>query len=173
MLNAISWQQFVTAFILLSVTWYIYVGLRYYRPELRSLLKISTKAANAFPAVENASASNPTASVMGPARPEPGTGLYAAEELVFSSGDTDDTISDRTLPKGPSDDLLAEAQILVGAFGETGSKTEFLSLLHILISKYAIFRDEIHLPSIIGSLRQFAGPRLPFELEPNEWPLTF
>lgn len=167
MLNAISWQQYTTAVLLLTAVWYAYAGLRYYRPELLAILKIKTTEKSVVPPV-----ANKLTVVMGEVKPEADTGLYYPEVLLFSSSEPDD-ISDQTLPKGPADDLLAEAMVLVDAYGENDNKTEFLSLFRILLDKYEVFADEISLPSIIQSLNAFAVNKLPFRINAAEWPLTF
>jgi hypothetical protein len=167
MLNAISWQQYVTAVLGFSAAWYAYVCLRYYRTELAAWLKIKPAVQSQVPLV-----ANKLTVVMGAAKPEADTGLYPAEELLFSAGDPDD-ISDQTLPKGPADDLLDEAKVLVNAYSENDNKTEFLSLFRLLLDKYEVFRDEISLPAVIRALSEFAGSRLPFRLKETEWPLTF
>jgi len=158
MLNTISWQQYITAIILCSAAWYVYVGLRYYKPEISAFLKIKSKPESSIPAV-----ANQMSVVMGEAKPEANTGLYEPDELIFSASSPDD-ISDQTLPKGPSDDLLAEAQVLAQACPD---KTEFLSLFKLLLNKYEVYADEISLPAIIKSLQ------LPFQVAANEWPLNF
>lgn len=167
MLNAISWQQYITAVLLLTAAWYAYVGLRYYQPEITAFLKIKSKGQLAVPPV-----ANQMTVVMGEAKPEADTGLFNPEELIFSNSEPDD-ISDQTLPKGPADDLLAEAMVLVDAYGENDNKTEFLSLFKLLLDKYEVFADEISLPAIIQSLNAFAANKLPFKIQAAEWPLTF
>ncbi|WDF81179.1 hypothetical protein PQ469_14300 [Mucilaginibacter sp. KACC 22773] len=167
MLNAISWQQYLTAILLLSMAWYAYVALRYYRKELAAWLKIRPAIQTAVPPV-----ANKLNVVMGAAKPDADTGLYPAEELVFAAPEPDD-ISDQTLPKGPADDLLEEAKVLVDAYSENDNKTEFLSLFKLLLDKYEVFADEISLPAVINSLQAFAGSKLPFKIQANEWPLTF
>lgn len=167
MLNTISWQQYLTAVLSLSAAWYTYVGLRYYRTELAAWLKIKPAVKSAIPPV-----ANQLTVVMGAAKPEADTGLYQAEDLFFAGSEPDD-ISDQTLPKGPADDLLDEAKVLVDAYSENDNKTEFLTLFKLLLDKYEVFRDEISLPAIIRPLREFAGSRLPFQLKESEWPLTF
>ncbi|MGF7080384.1 hypothetical protein [Mucilaginibacter sp. UYCu711] len=164
MLNAISWQQYSTALLLLSLLWYGYVGLRYYRAEIFAKLKIAPPVQTIVPAVAKV--------VMGEAKPETDTGLFDPDELIFSNSQPDD-ISDQTLPKGPANDLLAEAETLVAAFAETDNKSEFLSLLKLLIDKYDVYADEISLPAIISSLKTFAATKLPFTIQAAEWPLTF
>ncbi|QHS56573.1 hypothetical protein GWR56_13850 [Mucilaginibacter sp. 14171R-50] len=158
MIQIISWQQYVTAVFLFAIAWYSYVGLRYYRPEIAALLRIKPSVQRTMPAV-----AGKLTAVMGQAKPEADTGLYPPEELLFSGSEPDD-ISDQTLPKGPSDDLLAEAQVLAGACSD---KTEFLSLFKLLLSKYEAFADEISLSAVIRSLQ------LPFEIQAEEWPQTF
>jgi hypothetical protein len=167
MLNAISWQQYITAIILLTAAWYAYVGLRYYQPELSAFLKIRSKLQSTVPPV-----ANQLTVVMGETKPEADTGLFNPEELIFSNSQPDD-IGDQTLPKGPADDLLAEAQALVSAYVENDNKTEFLALFKLLIDKYEVFADEISLPAIIKSLNAFAADKLPFEIQAAEWPQTF
>ncbi|MCC8423612.1 hypothetical protein [Mucilaginibacter sp. UR6-11] len=167
MFNAISWQQYITAILLLAAAWYAYVGLRYYQPELSAFLKIKPKPQPAIPPV-----ANQMTIVMGEARPEADTGLYNPEELIFSSSQPDD-ISDQTLLKGPGDDLLAEAVVLIDAYSDNGDKNEFLSLFKLLLDKYEVFADEISLPGILKQLNSYATDKLPFEIQAEEWPLTF
>ena len=167
MLNAISWQQYLTAVLLLSAAWYSYVGLRYCRTELASRLKIKPNIQSAVPPL-----ATKLSVVMGEAKPETDTGIFPAEELIFSGSEPDD-VSDQTLPAGPADELLAEAKVLVAAYSDNNNKTEFLSLFKLLLDKYEVFRDEISLPAVTRALSEFAGNRLPFPLKETEWPLTF
>jgi len=167
MLNAISWQQYLTTVLLLNLAWYGYILFRYYRRELSAWLKIKPMVQTFLPAV-----AHKQTDVMGEARPEADTGLYHPEELLFAGADPDD-ISDQTLPKGPADDLLAEAMVLVEAYGGNDNKSEFLSLFKLLLDKYEVFADEISLPALIKSVSAFASTQLPFEIRADEWPLTF
>jgi hypothetical protein len=159
MLQTISWQQYITAVILLTAAWYAWVGFKYYQPELRALLRIGkTKS---MPPV----AALPMRAVMGGIQSD--TESANGEELVFSHANPDD-ISDATLPKGPSDDLLAEATTLASA---AGTKADFLSLLQVLLDKYEIYRDEISLTTFSS---QLLALQLPFELTAHDldlqWP---
>ncbi|MFD2872012.1 hypothetical protein ACFS5N_06000 [Mucilaginibacter ximonensis] len=166
MLHTISWQQYITAVLLLTAAWYAYVGLKYYLPELRAWLRIRTT--DTMPPVAVA----PMHAVIGGIQADQDNQSHDAEELQFGSAEPDD-ISEATLPKGPSDDLLAEATTLVNAFAESGTKTDFLSLLQVLLDKYEIYRDEISLKVFTAVLKPMAGI-LPFELSEHDldlhWP---
>jgi hypothetical protein len=165
MLNSISWPQYIVAVLLLTAAWYAYVGLRYFGPEISAFLKIKPKQDSNLPEVATAH------SVMGAIRPEVGTSLNDPDELIFSIA-SDDEVADQTLPQGPADELLAEAETLITAFTESDDKPGFLSLLRVLISKYEVFADEISLPQVISAL-QTAANKLPFTIKANEWPQTF
>jgi len=167
MLHAISWQQYITAIIICAAAWYAYVGLRFYQSELQVFLKIKPKDSTVPPPV-----ANKMTVVLGQISPDADTGIYESEQLRFGSATPDD-VDDQTLPKGPADDLLGEAQTLITAYEDNDDKHGFLSLLKVLLSKYEVFADEISLPAIITSLKQFAQTKLPFQLNDSEWPLTF
>jgi len=168
MLNTISWQQYITAVLLLTGAWYAFVAMKYYPAELAAFFKFNPKPTGATPPV-----ANQRTAVIGEAKIAAGEETFDPQEILFAGSATPDEISDQTLPNGPADDLLAEAETLVTAFQETDDKPEFLSLLKLLINKYEVFADEISLPAIINSLKQFAQNRLPFRLSDTEWPLNF
>lgn len=167
MLNAVSWQQYITAIIVCTAAWYAYTGLRFYRPELQALLKIKPQEQTVTPPVANRQTE-----VMGAISPDPDTGVFDAAELRFSDSSPDD-VSDQTLPKGPADELLEEARALVAAYESSDDKPGFLSLLQTLLNKYEVVADEISLPAFIQSLKSFAQTKLPFSIQDTEWPLSF
>lgn len=168
MLSNISWQQYLTAIILISICWYAYVGLRYYQPEISLFFKIKPKGDAIMPSI----ASTPHSPVIGQIKPDTGTSLENPDELIFSTSSTDD-IGDQTIPKGSSDDLLAEAETLVNAFSESEDKVGFLSLFRVLVDKYQAYSDEIALPQIVTKVRNYASEKLPFIIRADEWPLNF
>jgi hypothetical protein len=167
MLNSISWQQYFTAIIALSVAWYLFVGLRFYQPEVQAFFKIKPQIQTVTPPL----ASIPSV-VLGKINPDVDTDIYNADQLTFSDSTSDD-ISDQTLPKGPADDLLAEAETLIMAYQDNNDKTGFLSLLKVLFSKYEVFAEEISLSNVITILKKSAKSKLSFALTDAEWPLTF
>jgi len=152
MLQHISWQEYFTAILLLTALWYAFVLLRYYRPEITAR----------FQKNELQPALVASAPVIGGIKTDYET--MDAEELSFGSASPDD-ISDFTLVPGPTDELIAEAQTLAQAFKETPNKTEFLSLLAVLLSKYEPYEDEIDLKALHPLAAQ-----LPFTIEEHEWP---
>lgn len=166
MLHTISWQQYSTAVILLTAAWYVYVGLKYYLPELRGMLRIKT--ADTMPPIAMA----PMHAVIGGIQTDQDNQSHDIEELQFGTVEPDD-ITDAMLPKGPSDDLLTEASTLVGAFKENGTKADFLSLLQVLLDKYEIYRDEISL-TVFTTVLDRMTKDLPFELSGHDldlhWP---
>ncbi|HWZ15455.1 MAG TPA: hypothetical protein VNW95_09475 [Mucilaginibacter sp.] len=167
MLNFISWQQYLTAAAILFLAWYAYVGLRYYRTEL-SFLFGSQRSPENHPSL----ITHRQASVMGAAQADIDATLHHPEELLFGASDPDN-ISDATVPPGPADELLAEAEMLIEAFHESDDKPGFLSLLNILIGKYAAYSEEIDLESVLILLKDRAITQLHFHLTNNEWPVAW
>jgi hypothetical protein len=168
MLSFISWQQYFTVILLLGVVWYTSIGLMYYRQELAGFFKNKAKADNTL----QSNGQITIVPVMGAVKPEEASGLQDPEELIFGASSPDD-ISEATISKGPADDLLAEAKTLVYAFAENGTKSEFLSLLNVLLGQHEIFRDEINLETIVAGLRPLAADSLPFEISDDEWDLKW
>ncbi|MEO8948536.1 MAG: hypothetical protein ABI308_09015 [Mucilaginibacter sp.] len=140
MLHIISWQQYGTAILLLTALWYAYVFWRYYRREKRESPPLVAYAP-----------------VIGGIKTD--YEILDAEELSFGAATPDD------ISTGPTDELVSEAQTLAQAFRDTPNKTEFLSLLNVLLSKYEPYQDEIDLKA----LRPLAA-QLPFTIEEQEWP---
>lgn len=167
MLNAISWQQYLTVAALLLLAWYIYVGLRYYRPELASWGRFPRPSETQLSVVHQSQAP-----VMGAAQPEIGTAVHDPEDLLFADNEPDD-ISDATIPSGPADEFLAEAKMLIDAFREATDKIEFLALFKVLVEKYAVYGDEIDLEAALIPIKDFAAAKLPFSLADTDWPAAF
>lgn len=167
MLQAISWQQYLTAVILASLGWYAYVGFRFYRGAIMAYFKLSPKGKNqTIPDVA-------VSSVMGKAKPDEGSVAFAGDDLVFSLPETSDEISTETIPRGPADDLLDEAQALADAFRDNDDKATFLALLHALLDQYELEREEISLNAFSRDLREYASALLPFSLSDQEWALEW
>ena len=98
MLNTISWQQYLTVLTLLTIAWYSYVILCYYRNDLLKRFKPASEPA---PLV-----------TMSPVLGQIKTELYFG-------GNIPDYFVDHSLPPGPTDELFSEAQTLAQAFTDT------------------------------------------------------
>lgn len=161
MLSSISWQQYLAAIVLISVSYYLYVILRYYQSEISSLFKPG-KNSNPFPGI---AASN--IQVMGAAKLENGVSISDTQELQFDEPTPDEIDShneDVSIVDihNPSLELVAEAGNLIEAFKDIDNKVEFLSLLQILISSYKRFKNDIDLPGTLKRVIELSSNKLLF-----------
>lgn len=154
MLNTVSWQQFFVAVVSITLIYYSYVLLRYFRPEISRLFNLNK---NIAPPVSAA----PVLPVMGAAQPERGTASLSAEDLVFAPADDEPEYLEKT----PSEELLSESLTLANAFEAEEQKPEFLELLSLLISKYKPHWNEIDLKTVQAKLRD----KLSFPITDAEW----
>ncbi len=158
MLHAISWQQYLTAVLVISLIYYAFVLLRYYRVELLGLIGLKNETQSVLPQVSS------DASLMGAARPEPGMSSVSPEELMFAEPEPEELSA--------SDDFQAEALTLVKAFEQLNDKPEFLALLELLVYKYVPFRQEIDLDVVMNTIREKVSA-LPFTIEDAQWPRSW
>jgi hypothetical protein len=169
MLSSISWQHYLAAIVILSVSYYGYVILRYYQQEISNLFNRKQNNANLFP-----SASAASANVMGAAKLDIGVSLTKSEELHFTDSSPDEIepnastnvtpISNPELSYSPSEELATEAGNLIKAFEKINNKPEFITLLRILINSYKRFQDEIDLPATLNRIVEISKERLMFPL---------
>jgi hypothetical protein len=169
MLSSISWQHYLAAIVILSVSYYGYVILRYYQQEISNLFNRKQNNANLFP---NASAA--PANVMGAAKLDVGVSLTKSEEMHFTDSSPDEVepnsstnvtpISNQALSYSPSEELETEAGNLIKAFEEINNKPEFITLIRILINSYKRFQDEIDLPATLNKIVEISKERLMFPL---------
>ncbi|MET3981791.1 hypothetical protein ABIB62_004407 [Mucilaginibacter sp. UYP25] len=169
MLSSISWERYLAAIVILSVSYYGYVILRYYQQEISNLFNRKQNNANLFP-----NASVASANVMGAAKLDVGVSLTKSEELHFTDSSPDEVepnattnvtpISNTELSYSPSVELETEAGNLIKAFEEINNKPEFITLLRILINSYKRFQDEIDLPATLNRIVEISKERLMFPL---------
>lgn len=169
MLSSISWQHYLVAVIILTVSYYGYVILRYYQKEISNLFNRGQKPTTLFP---NAQAA--TANVMGAAKLDNGVSVSKSDELYFSESTPDDLIEVSTIQENPhsntdviyspSVELENEAGNLIAAFQEIDNKPEFITLLRILINSYKRFKDDIDLPATLNRIVETSKERLMFPL---------
>src|ERR1700754_784427 len=140
MLSSISWQQYALAATVITGFYYSFIIFRYYQGEITRLFGAGRKQRSPG-AVFTSSAFQ----VMGEAKPDDTTRVSDSGELNFadpSSDDEDINTLVRATPGAPehlredTDELMADAEQLIDAFKHNDHKTEFLSLLNILIGAY-------------------------------------
>jgi hypothetical protein len=169
MLSSISWQHYLAAIVILTVSYYGYVILRYYQKEITNLFNRKQSSANLF-----ANAQAAPANVMGVAKLDNGVSVSKSEELYFSDSTPDDVLAVSTIQENlnsqkdviysPSEELEAEAGNLIAAFQEIDNKPEFITLLRILIDSYKRFRDDIDLPATLNRIVEISKEKLKFPL---------
>jgi hypothetical protein len=169
MLSSFSWQHYLVAIIILTVSYYSYVILRYYQREISNLFNRKQNNANLF---SNASAL--TTNVMGAAKMDNGVSVSNSEELNFGESSLDDVEPNSSIEESlflkneihnsPAQELEAEAGNLIAAFLEIDNKPEFISLLRILIDSYKRFKDDIDLPATLNRIVEISKERLMFPM---------
>src|SRR5476649_888749 len=113
MLSSISWQHYLAAIIILSVTYYGYVVLRYYQKEISNLFNRKQDATALFSNVQTA-----PNQVMGNAKLDNGVTITESQDLVFSEPLEDHPAAGATIAADitPSQELAVEAGNLIDAF---------------------------------------------------------
>lgn len=170
MLSSISWQHYIAAIVIITVSYYLYVVLRYYQKEIANLFNRKPTPAEMFVGVQAA-----PIEVMGKAKPDVGVKLSDASELQFTEALPDEPeilCGSTTVTESyqPSTELIQEANDLIEAFKDIDNKQEFLSLLGILINSYKRYKDEIDLPETIGRVIARAKENLQFQISSNDLP---
>ncbi len=173
MLSSISWQHYIAAIVIITVSYYLYVVLRYYQKEIANLFNRRSPSTEMFAGVQAA-----PIEVMGKAKPDIGVKLSDASELQFSEASPDDPeiLSESGPFKNtyqPSTELIQEANNLIEAFKNLDNKQEFLSLLGILIDSYKRYSDEIDLPSALDRVITTAKVKLQFPITSSDLPKSW
>ena len=161
MLSSISWQHYIAAIIILSVTYYGYVVLRYYQKEISNLFNRKQDATALFSNVQTG-----PYQVMGNAKLDDGVTITESQDLVFSEPLEDHPAAGTTVTADitPSQELAAEAGNLIDAFKEIDNKPEFITLLRILIGSYKRYKDEIDLPLTLNRVVELSKEKLMFPI---------
>ncbi|RYY72261.1 MAG: hypothetical protein EOO13_00075 [Chitinophagaceae bacterium] len=170
MLSSISWQHYIAAIVIITVSYYLYVVLRYYQKEIANLFNRKSTSTEMFAGLQAA-----PIEVMGKAKPDIGVMLSEASELQFTEASPDDPeiLSDAVpFANGhqPSTELIQEANNLIEAFKDLDNKQEFLSLLGILIDSYKSYSDEIDLPATLDRVITITKEKLQFPVTSSDLP---
>jgi hypothetical protein len=161
MLSSISWQHYLAAIIILLVTYYGYVILRYYQKEISNLFNRKPGAPALF------SNTQPTSyQVMGNAKLDNGVSIDESQDLVFAEPLEDEPAVHTSFTANitPSQELAVEAGNLIDAFKEIDNKPEFITLLRILIDSYKRYKEEIDLSIALNRVVELSKEKLMFPI---------
>ncbi|MDT3401090.1 MULTISPECIES: hypothetical protein [Mucilaginibacter] len=173
MLSSISWQQYLAAIAIISASYYLYVILRYYQREVTNLFIAKQSGQLLAP-----SSTLSSFTVMGQAKQDQSITVVADEELQFAEADIDEDlnepVAETTAAKPveflPQTQLLNETDKLIDAFADVDSKSEFISLLNILLTSYKPYESEINYLQVIEHILNESHGKLPFDLTSNDLP---
>jgi hypothetical protein len=168
MLSSISWQQYLAAVVILTVSYYGYVFLRYYQSEIASFFNRKDRSSDLLPVAH----SKP--SVMGEAKLADNVTIANSEELYFGSADPDDIevtsehITESVEAISPESELVQEADRLIEAFKDIDDKPQFLTLLKILVDSYKRFAADIDITAALATIIEISKEKLMFSVAPND-----
>lgn len=171
MLSTISWPQYFAAIAVTGTCYYSYILLRYYQREISGLL--TRKSAGS----ENQEHS-PIAplSVIGTIREDPHVSYLDEREIQFvgddqtdiAETDAEDQDTAETSPESLQQQLVKDTDQLMEAFAAEDNKSEFLSLLAILLCAYRQHASILNFASLSAYILQAAPARLPFPLSEED-----
>lgn len=167
MLSTISWPQYFAAIAVTGTCYYSYIFLRYYQREISGLLTRKTAGS----ANQEHSARLPL-SVIGLIRENPHVSYLDEREVQFAGDDqaniaefdAEDQVTAKTGPESLQQQLVKETDQLMEAFAAENNKSEFLSLLSILIGAYRQQASNLDLARLATYMQQAAPAKLPFPL---------
>jgi hypothetical protein len=169
MLSSISWQQYLAAVVTITVSYYLYIGFRYYQQDITHLFNRKQKPFEDYVGIPPA-----IYSVMGEAKPDRGISISDAQELIFASASPDEaenlTSKSTALENSgdsliePGMELVEEAGSLMEAFKDNDNKPEFLALLKILIGSYKRVEIDIDLSVALKRIVERSKEKLPFPI---------
>ncbi|TSD67659.1 hypothetical protein FFF34_009805 [Inquilinus sp. KBS0705] len=164
MLSSISWQHYLATVIIISISYYLYVILRYYQKEIGNLFNRKQQTTDIFSAVQS-----PAISVMGQAKPDNGVTIAETQDLLFTAVLPDDpreVVTEQThtasIQNDPSLELISEAGNLIEAFKDVDDKQEFITLVGILVGSYKRFQEQIDLPAALSRVVEISKNKLKF-----------
>lgn len=119
MLSFISWPQYFAGLLLIGIAYYGFVLAKYYREEVLAFVRPK-------PLLSVTTTKPLTGEVIGSIKANPGESSVSAEDLQFPDEET--TVVD---------EVVNEIRALINAFKGLDQKDEFLSLLSLILSRYA------------------------------------
>lgn len=175
MLSSISWQHYLAAVVIITVSYYLYIVLRYYQKEIGNLFNRKPQTANIFSTVQA-----PAYAVMGQAKPDNGVTIGEIQNLPFTDVLPDDPNEASTKPtlvvsheNDPSSELVSEAGNLIEAYKDVDNKQEFITLIGILIGSYKRFQEQIDLPAALSRVVEISKDKLKFTVALSDFQNTW
>jgi len=174
MLSSISWQHYLAAVVIITISYYLYVVLRYYQKEISDLFNRKSQTNDIFSAIHS-----PAITVMGQAKPDNGVTVSETQNLPFTDvlPDEPEHIVNKPIQteiqNDPSSELVSEAGYLIDAFMDVDNKQEFITLVNILISSYKRFQEQIDLPAALNHVVEISKDKLKFTVALSDFQSTW
>jgi hypothetical protein len=176
MLHQISWFTYGSAIILIAITYYAYVGLTFYRSELRALrYRLTGKK----PPVSQFSGGDfpiPAYDVAGAIQPDD-VDFVSQDELSFGPPEESEApviqmpvASAATNPQdihllGDFSEMISEVKTLIRVISESGeSKENFEMLFRLIVQKYLSLKGTPYETQLNDYLINEGAPQFPFSL---------
>jgi hypothetical protein len=176
MLLQISWPTYAVSVVLLVAIYYLYIGLTFYGPNIRSAI---SRLGGNYPASLISGEQylqTPDHTIMGKAQPE-NVELVAQEELSFAPSDLPDddepeyqghsfaTGNINSRLAGSFAEMIAEVRILIRVISESGeSKEKFEILFRLIIQKYPELEGTTYQQQVNDFLLSEGASQSSFEL---------
>lgn len=144
MLGSVSWNQYITCISLLLVSYYAFVGYKYYRWELLSLIGIKK--------VDDAESSIPVAEL----------------KKQFATSNHSDYLPKENLDADISPLVQAftdEVKAFVSSANSSKQKKELLYSLELIISKYPVLKDADCKEELVNFVKAESNTKYPNLLE--------
>jgi hypothetical protein len=176
MLHQISWFTYAVSILSLVIIYYGYVGLTFYRAELKTAFYKLTGRQPALETFGKGDLQIPDYDIMGKAQPGD-VEFVRADELSFGPADlTDEQESEQStkaiIPAGSDSrligdfsEMVSEAKTLIRVINESSeSKENFEMLFRLIIQKYPALTGTAYQQQINNFLLSEGVPQFPFSL---------
>ena len=176
MLHQISWLTYAVSIITLVFLYYLYVGIAFYKIELRSLIYKFSGKQPALSAAGNSDLQIPDYEIMGKAEPE-AVEFVTQEELHFGpSEESDEPVSEKAIPAETNSrlistfsEMVSEVRTLIRVINESSeSKENFEMLFRLIVQKYLALRGTPYQQQVIDFMMAEGAPEFPFPLDEND-----
>ncbi|NQX42339.1 hypothetical protein SAMN05421820_11159 [Pedobacter steynii] len=163
MLEAFTWQQFLIAALILSVVWYVGVGLLYYKTEISNFLSGEKgKSSEPLPHGWQNKVDTLEDNLIGASVQEHGVSIVEADDFSFLPRELASSELD---PLGELADVQQEIKSICAILEqEDGSKEDFFSLFAMIRNKY----PKVASSGLAPELKDFIREHAPFHLSAEE-----